>query len=404
MIDPTAPRNVVYDMPQSVSQHMSKSLSDALDRCRMMAESASLSEYEAVVAECAAELAGDPAARQYFLLHAQAMRHAVLNRRLDAEVQRLQGYIGAFTEALERWHASLSPVQGLAPPLDGHDPEALEAALSIGLEGDDVPPLARQSLAGLADWMRAYRRELIDGAQVQQMLLPQHTEWVTEAAQLAWYYRPATGLSGDWLASYSLPERRILVVVGDVTGHGPGAAILTASVKSMLDEFMLNQTESSPAEILQHLNSRFSALTGGDMHMSCVASVIDPVERSIITASAGHPFPYRMRATDGKLDRILARGSLLGTEAELAFTEVRYEVAPGDVFLWYSDGVVECAHRDGSHFGNRGLRRLLDDLTGMSNAAQVRDAIVQALAKFCAGSVAGDDITFMVGCALPMAQ
>ena len=158
--------------------------------------------------------------------------------------------------------------------------------------------------------------------------------------ELAARYLPAAqeaSLGGDWYDVIELGFRRLGISIGDVAGHGLGAATYMGQLRSAMRAYALDVEE--PAEVLRRL-SRYA-----DQEHSRMATVIYAtlgLESGIVRfARAGHPYPLVLRA-DGKSE-FLAKvgGPPLGTGARYEYDEQSVTLAPGDTLLLYTDGLIE---------------------------------------------------------------
>ncbi|MBO2449822.1 SpoIIE family protein phosphatase [Actinomadura barringtoniae] len=163
--------------------------------------------------------------------------------------------------------------------------------------------------------------------------------------QVAVRYLPAqsqTRVGGDWYEASALADDEVFLAIGDVSGHGLAAAAAMARMRNALSG--LACTGASPDQLLRWLNRLLM-----QRHQSLTASVIagrfDPVSRTLTWAQAGHPPPVLLR--DGKAEMLdTPDGVLLGAldEPPLALADTRLE--PGDLLLFYTDGLVERRDRD----------------------------------------------------------
>jgi len=153
-------------------------------------------------------------------------------------------------------------------------------------------------------------------------------------------YRPASaaaGVGGDWYGLTPLSGGRVLFHVGDVAGHGLPAA--TAMVRLYHAFQGLAETDASGARLLGWLNSLTCRLTEFTLASACCA-VYDPVRRRVALANAGHPSPVFVR--DGRATALSEiSGALLGMDPATAYAERELDVAPGDILLLYTDGLIE---------------------------------------------------------------
>ena len=164
--------------------------------------------------------------------------------------------------------------------------------------------------------------------------LPEHP-----GVRLGARYLPAEtryGIGGDWYDAVPLPGGRILLLVGDVAGHGLKAAITMGQMRSAARALAPTH---GPAALLDALDQFIGS--GPDVLSATAAvAVIDPAERTLRYSLAGHP-PLLLRDPDGTLTLLdEARGPLLGFEAG-GRPERVVTFVPGSCLVLFTDGLVE---------------------------------------------------------------
>ncbi|MFG3054039.1 SpoIIE family protein phosphatase [Kitasatospora sp. NPDC048239] len=167
-------------------------------------------------------------------------------------------------------------------------------------------------------------------------------------------YLPAesdTRVGGDWYDVLTLPDGTVLIVVGDVSGHGLRAAAGMAQLRDALRGMAF--TGAEPDRLLQRLNQMLCHL-GGDFIATAVCGRLDPVRRTLTWARAGHLPPLLVH--DG-VARYLDPpvGPLLGAYLAADYRATVLDLEPGDLVLLFTDGLVE---RRGEGLDS-GLERLL---------------------------------------------
>jgi sigma-B regulation protein RsbU (phosphoserine phosphatase) len=131
--------------------------------------------------------------------------------------------------------------------------------------------------------------------------------------------------------------------------------------------------------------------------MTCFASILDPKARTITYANAGHNFPYLYRTVDGKGDfgSLMTRGNRLGDLAESKYAEKTQELLPGDLLVWYTDGIVECENDKGEEYGEKRFRASIRRAAHLE-PAEIREQVVGASLQFFADRPRKDDITMVI--------
>ena len=158
-------------------------------------------------------------------------------------------------------------------------------------------------------------------------------------------YRPVEPghlVGGDWYDVLTLPSDDLLIVVGDITGHGIDAVTGMVAARNALRG--LAATEEGPAELLGHLNYAACHLTEG-IAGTVVCGRYEPQTRVLRWARAGHLPPVLVR--DGAARTLpLPDGVLLGLDPDAEYEEARTQLQVGDTLLLFTDGLIE--RRSGS--------------------------------------------------------
>ena len=254
---------------------------------------------------------------------------------------------------------------------------------------------------------RALERELEFAREVQKNLIPGQGLQV-EGVEFATFFEPSAAIGGDYFDILELPGEwegdsgRLGVVIADVAGHGLSAGLRMAMLKAGLLTLV---GEGKPArQLLPALDGlvrkassrsteRASAAPGDRDRVFVTASLslIDVSTGVVELTNAGHPPAYLLR--NGEIEEILLAGSPLGAlGADYGFR--RFELEPGDVMVWLSDGFIEAADKGGEVFG---YERTIDSLKGSADSAmEVRDRILGDIRSYTEGVGAEDDLTLVV--------
>jgi phosphoserine phosphatase RsbU/P len=179
--------------------------------------------------------------------------------------------------------------------------------------------------------------ELAAARSVQELMIPRE-KLDTPGYEVDSVYNPANEVGGDFFHVQPLSDGSLLVVIGDVAGHGLKAAMNV----SMLMGALRRIPERSPAKILESLNR---VLTGSESLTTCQA-ILFGANGELVISSAGHLFPYL-----NSQEIVLPGGLPLGAVPEVSYDEVRLYLHPGDRLLLLSDGVVEARRPTGELFG-----------------------------------------------------
>ncbi|MGA2729821.1 MAG: SpoIIE family protein phosphatase [Terracidiphilus sp.] len=179
--------------------------------------------------------------------------------------------------------------------------------------------------------------ELAAARSVQELMIPRE-KLETPGYEVDSVYNPANEVGGDFFHIQPASDGSLLVVIGDVAGHG----LVAAMNVSMLMGALRRIPERSPAKILESLNR---VLSGSESLTTCQAIWFGK-DGELVISSAGHLFPYL-----NSQEIILPGGLPLGAVPEVSYDEVRLYLHPGDRLLLLSDGVVEARKPTGELFG-----------------------------------------------------
>ncbi len=232
---------------------------------------------------------------------------------------------------------------------------------------------------------------------VQETLLPGREGFQAGPLRIAGLVVTADACGGDWWMRASLDERRVVVGIGDVTGHGLATALVATSATS---GFTAAMTMRSPEELsaqvlISSLNVTMSHVGRGEHQMSSALAVIDVQTGVVDYASGGHPSPIVYNRLSRQVASLPARGALLGASASSQYASRQAQLRPGDVIVWYTDGLTESRDASQKQYGTQRLAAALQANAHLS-AEGLRDAILADARAFSAGLPAQDDITVVV--------
>lgn len=278
---------------------------------------------------------------------------------------------------------------------------------------DELGVLAR-SFNKMADEIRSLlveqaqkaslEKEMSLAREVQQAMLPPETLDQHGDLKIVGYCMPASSCGGDWWTYRKLSNGRMLLVVGDATGHGIHSAMIAATARGAVEALSgIDERLLTPEQVLRAIDSAIRQVGDHNVLMTAFAAVFDSVNGILHYANAGQNFPYVMKLGTTRLledaSIIAASGNPLG-DRNIA-VEIRrgsLQLRAGDLFVCFTDGVVERSNPAGKLFGDRRLRNTLtgQPLPDAEALVTLRDRLVTTLDKYGEGSNAEDDITFVL--------
>jgi phosphoserine phosphatase RsbU/P len=234
---------------------------------------------------------------------------------------------------------------------------------------------------------RRLERDLSLARELQGRLLPQTNPQLAHL-DVAAKFVPARTIGGDLYDFIPYSMSRLGIAIGDVSGKGAPAAIYAALVSGILRSHA--PIEPSPAEMLAAVNLSLAERRIEAQFVSIIYAVWDDAHRTLTVSNSGLPRPLYMHG--GKTEVIEATGLPLGLFDEAEYDELEFRMKPGDMFVLFSDGILDARNRKGELFGRGRVDAIVSDSPGKS-AAQVVDAIFKAVAEHSAGVETFDDQT-----------
>jgi phosphoserine phosphatase RsbU/P len=273
----------------------------------------------------------------------------------------------------------------------------LETKVSIRThdELEELGAAFNQMLPQLQDRLRI-KHSLDLARDVQQQLLPSAPPVAVgfDIAGQSLYCDETGGDYFDYL-KYSLNHRPQLgIVIGDITGHGIAAAMLMATARSLLradaHEF------KSLARLMTHVNAELSADVKEGRFMTLFYLMLDPQNKTVSWASAGHDPAFRYQSTSRQFSDLEGAGLPLAVDPMHAYSEYGpLTLEKGDTIVMGTDGIWEARNSDGERFGKDALRDVIRQNADRS-ASEIMAAITTAVASFRNGHPQEDDLTLIV--------
>jgi phosphoserine phosphatase RsbU/P len=248
----------------------------------------------------------------------------------------------------------------------------------------------RQKEAALLETARV-TRDLELAKQIQLSLLPDAPPQI-EGVKIACRCTPATHVGGDYYDFFQRDNRRVDLVMADVSGHSVGAALIMVETRSVLRAQM--QATRSAHGILGVLNDLlYDDLTRAELFITMFCGKYDGEKRLLNYANAGHTRPLLFHG--GQWEELDADGLILGVERGIIFEEKSAAVAPGDLFFMYTDGIIEAEGGSGEQFGVERLCGILSSALDQEPEAMI-DRVMAEVTAFSSPSPLQDDISMVV--------
>jgi serine phosphatase RsbU (regulator of sigma subunit) len=240
--------------------------------------------------------------------------------------------------------------------------------------------------------VRTYEAELETARAIQTSLLPSEEPPIPQV-EVAARAIAARQVSGDYYQYYVLPDGKLGIAVGDVSGKGIPSALLMAVITTSMREEILRTP--SPAELLNELNSRLGMrMKQTNMNSALLMTLFDPVTRHLEVANAGMVQPYVFNGT--RWDAVPVAGYPIGASARTRYGAKTVTLAPGSILVIVTDGIIESQNLERGLFGFDRLEAVLASVPPTSSANQIADMIVNAVRLHLAGQDPQDDMTVVI--------
>ena len=258
----------------------------------------------------------------------------------------------------------------------------LAAQVAIAIENARLyEEIARQE--------RRLERDLQLARELQFRLLPQAMPKL-QNLEVAARFSPARTIGGDLYDFVQYSLGRLGIVVGDVSGKGAPAAIYAALVSGILRSHA--PMEPAPAEMLSAVNFSLSERRIEAQYICMLYAVWDDERRVLQVSNSGLPRPIYVH--DGTMEIIEATGLPLGLFDTAEYDEFTFRAKPGDMFVFFSDGILDARNRAGDMFGRAGVEKVIAECPDQSPECVV-NSLFAAVEEHAAGEDTFDDQTVL---------
>ncbi len=264
------------------------------------------------------------------------------------------------------------------PQLDAFSPQQLHVLQALSHHIASAVRNARL-YEQMSNEHKLMTRDALEARSIQQALFPKTSPYIPGFA-ICGLCIPAGAIGGDWYDFVPMYDGRWGLVLADVSGKGTAAALVMAATRGVLRS--LAEESCTPSEVLRKLNQLLIADLPPERFVTMVYAVLDPAERTLTLASAGHLQPLLI---NGHEARFLPtdEGMPLGLgPGEYSETEIK--LTPGSRLVFYSDGITEAIGPDEQEYGQQRLKEhllqpeasaesLLEDVRTFANGCGLHD-------------------------------
>jgi serine phosphatase RsbU (regulator of sigma subunit) len=240
---------------------------------------------------------------------------------------------------------------------------------------------------------RELRNALEMGRKIQSTFLPKSLPEI-RGYEVASWWQPAEFVSGDYYDWLKLPDGEWGFVVGDVSGHGPAAALIMASVRAMVH--VLARTQSDPERIVELIRATIRDDLNDSRFITFLFVTLNLDTHAICAANAGHGPAYCYRAATREFERMTPTVMALGfPEIALPSPPAPPPMEPGDMLILGTDGLIEVRNERQELFGGERLLRLIRELAPLPLAELLR-RVSTSVREFHGRPLPPDDTTLVI--------
>ncbi len=203
------------------------------------------------------------------------------------------------------------------------------------------------------------------------------------------HYSAKESIGGDFFDFIEYGQNRLAILLADVSGHGPAAAMITAIIKTLI----INESADlpQPSEFMKRLNEKLLAMIPEDHFVTFFFSVIDFNKNTITYTNCGHPPPFLLgEKRDGILE-FEKNGTMVGMFDDAFLGQDTMKIEKGDKLFIYSDGIYEIFNNDGDLYGLHRVKGYLE-LNKGNPCREIIDGIISEVDNYWDGKSERDDI------------
>ncbi len=240
------------------------------------------------------------------------------------------------------------------------------------------------------------QNELKTAQTVQETLFPARSASFGNI-EISGFYEPASECGGDWW-HYCEVGNYVFLWIGDATGHGAAAALITSAARSAAS-IIEKLTEITPVQALYLINTAIHATSKGKMMMTFFLAAIDKTTGEMSYSNASHEFPYVLR-NKRPLDKSevemldQSNGPRLGHAVDSQYNQASIQLNQGDIVLFYTDGIPELKDKTGKSWGERRYIKAVLDSIDSETLDGFSEKIQEKIQAYRKDSPLEDDLTY----------
>lgn len=236
-------------------------------------------------------------------------------------------------------------------------------------------------------------REVNIAGDIQKKLLPNRVPKQMRK-NIAAFSKPAKGVSGDYYDVIPLTRSgKIGMVVCDVAGKGVPASLIMVMIRTIIH--LIAGSTKDPSRVVTWINRGIAGSIDIERFATLSYFTYDPETMILEYSNAGHHPLVLLRASTGEVEKIDAPGLPIGLERDAKYERRAIKLAPGDLVMVYTDGIIESMNPDGEQYEEERLQKVFRESVGL-DAASILAAIREDLDDFVGSAKQHDDQTLIV--------
>ncbi len=250
-------------------------------------------------------------------------------------------------------------------------------------------------------------RELEIAKEVQEQLFPARAPQMDQI-EVAGVCLPARIVSGDYYDFLRLGRNELGLAMGDICGKGISAALLMANLQATLRSNVMNlwprnreNGDRMVSEVVERLNAQIYSFTTANKYATFFYAFCDAAGQTMTYCNAGHNPPLYFAGDEVR--RLTAGGTIVGVFADSKYEQETIHLGEGDLFVAYTDGIVESINEYGEEYGERRLIQLIRENRDLS-AEGIKEVIVKNVLDWAFTEERDDDMTLIIAKILMQSQ
>ncbi len=233
--------------------------------------------------------------------------------------------------------------------------------------------------------------ELNLARKIQMSLLPKSQLKIPQL-DIDSYFLSCDAVGGDYYDYFMINDNKFCMVIADVSGHGPSAALMMTMLKGILNSITLNFV--SPDIVLKEINSIFSRVAPAEMFVTMMFLIFDLENRTLQFSNAGHNPLLLFNAGNNSSEVVKLAGCALNISINSNFSVREIPLNTNDLFVIYTDGITEAVNEKSEMFGVNKLVRIIDEVKEKTTAGIIEHVRTQ-LYDFTENRSLEDDIAII---------